>query len=905
MFSSTPLHSTLHDIHLHTATSHLHLDTLGYEFAWVLLYTARTQSTTSPLPDGLIMNRPPPLHPHHRPPSDEDDDSDDELRRPGSSGSDASSNVTTFSAAPITPIDRQPGAGYFSPNPRSNSATSSPQHQHRAMPDASRRPAGRGPSLDMQRHRSRHHSQGFFEPSLPTASSEQMPQVSASRIAAQAAMQQQMLQQQHQQLQMPQQSRRPQYQHPVSPMEDSGSRRSISISPPLVPPPLRINQPSPSLPPPTAGNVATTAANVVFPRAGSQPPEPQPEKQKKKKLFSKPKHIGISRDKDASKDRGLPSPSKLPSLSRMVSSSNTSMANTSMAELPSNNSSMYNLSNASVSTVVPADRPAAPPEKDKDKEKDKHKHHFLSRQKLKLKDRADDHFNLALSSASSNSRPTDPNAPQSLYSFTNPATPAPGATFGKSVSGLDLLHGGRTKKKEKEAILENEQMEWLANSNSAAGPTAGPSSFNSTTGPLGEAMLRETLQGFGLNNMSPEDAWEFLKAKLMVIFDGEDVRIAIEDLNKLVIVHLQRCVHKRTPTTIIADLQDLLETGFANLNASSLIGIPDEKVVPHLVQIWLLFFGTILPFIQAAFLPLDHEFKGIGSIMSSREAREFWGDIPAGGTLDVRNLALIAFRDRIILNRYDALKATFSRLSLDSINAGFPTLSVTAKTTGTGHGGRPGTAASLDAGFGSFNSQSSTLLSAVADSYSSDSVSALAAANPNLPRPSSSDSRSRAASNTSSNVDPGVFSAISPPSTRPTVMHRANSADSSHVITETVGRMLQCVSVLASVQTDDAAQEKIEILGKTLKHNWLGRGRTGRDRRGFVGSKIRPVMVGVGTPVLDDSESLTTAGISVGASTSTTSVSGSRARGDSSSSDWSQGLEGSMRSAGRRELSVL
>ncbi|KAJ5984655.1 hypothetical protein N7481_006754 [Penicillium waksmanii] len=808
------------------------------------------------------MNRPPHHHQysHHRPPSDEDDDSEDELRRPGSSGSDASSNVTTVSATPITPIDRQPAAGYFSPNPRTSSATSSPQRTTRPMPDASRRPSGRGPSLEMQRHRSRHHSQGFFEPSLPTASSEQIPQVSASRIAAQAAMQQQMLQQQQQQLQISQQQSRRQ-QHPVSPMEDSGSRRSVSASPPLIPPPLRINQPSPSLPPPTAGNVATAAANVVFPRAGSQPPEPQPEKQKKKKLFSKPKHIGISRDKDVFKDRGLPSPSKLPSLSRMVSSSNTSMA-----DLPSNNSSMYNLSNASVSTVVPADRPPAPPEKDKDreKEKDKHKHHFLSRQKLKLKERGDDHFNLPLSSASSNSRPTDPNAPQSLYSFTNPASPALGATFGKSVSGLDLLHGGRAKKKEKEAIFENEQMEWLANSNSATGPVAGPSSLNSTTGPLGEAMLRETLQGFGLNNMSPEDAWEFLKAKLMVIFDGEDVRIAIEDLNKLVIVHLQRCVHKRTPTIIIADLQDLLETGFANLNASSLIGIPDEKVVPHLVQIWLLFFGTILPFIQAAFLPWT---------MNSRASA------PSCGSLDVRNLVLIAFRDRIILNRYDALKATFSRLSLDSINAGFPTLSVTAKTTGTGHGGRPGTAASLDAGFGSYNSQSSTLLSTVADSYSSDSVSALAAAN--LPRPSSSDSRSRAASNTSSNPDPGAFSAISPPSVRPTVIHRANSADSSHVITETVGRMLQCVSVLASVQTDDAAQEKIEILGKTLKHNWLGRGRTGRDRRGFVGAKIRPVMVGVGagTPVLDDNESLTTAGISVGASTSTTSVSGSRARG--------------------------
>ncbi|OOQ87654.1 protein HbrB [Penicillium brasilianum] len=844
------------------------------------------RSTRPPAP---VYRHPPPQSRRPPPSDDEDDDDDDsdddELGRPGSSGSDASSNVTTVSAAPITPINTHPPtAGYFSPQLRSASTTTSPQHAARAMPQdtsGSRRPSGRGPSIELPRHRSRHHSQGFFEPTLPTASSDQLPPVSASRIAAQAAMQQ---------------MKRP--QNGANTFDDSASRvsrRSGSASPPLMPPPLRINQPSPSLPPP---NAATTAANVVFPRAGASPLDTQiPEKQKKKKLFSKPKHIGISRDKD-SRDRGLPSPSKLPGLSRIVSASTTSLA-----DLPSNNSSMYNLSNASVSTVVPADRPPAPPEKDKDKDKDKHKHHFLSRQKLKLKDR-DDHFNLPLSSASSNSRPADPNAPQSLYSFTSPASPAPGATFGKSVSGLDLLHGGRAlreKKKEEKALADSETMDWLANSAGGAttpGGFAGPSSLNSSSGVLGEAVLRETLQGFGLNNMSPEDAWDFLKAKLLVIFDGEDVRIAIEDLNKLVLVHLQRCVHKRAPASVITDLQELLETGFATLNHSSLVGIPDEKLVPHLVQIWLLVFGTILPFIQAVFLPLDLEFKGLGTLMTSREALEFWGALPAGGSLDVRNLVLIAFRDRIILNRYETLKATFSRLSLDSINSGFPTLSVTAKSAGAG--GRPGTAASLDAGLGSYNSQSSTLLSTgIADSYSSDSMSALA-------RPLSSDSRSRAASNTSSNPDPLIFSSISPQTSnqRPTIIHRGTSADSSHVITETVGRMLQCVSVLASVQTDDPSQEKIEVLSKALKHNWLGRGRTGRDRRGFVGAKIRPVMV-AGTSSLDDTESFTTAGISIGASTST---SGSRARGDSSSSEWSgqgAGAGMSMRSGGRRELSVV
>jgi HbrB-like len=607
---------------------------------------------------------------------------------------------------------------------------------------------------------------------------------------------------------------------------------------------------------------ATTAANVAFPRSPGvavsaisfeQLPEREQkqkgEKSKMKLFSSKPKHIGISRDKDGSgKEKGLPSPNKLgfgssSGLSRIVSASTTSLVDSASLNSPS----MYSLSNASASTVVPADRHTGSErekdrEKDKDRERDKdkvHKPHFLSRQKLKLKD---DHYNLPLSSASSNSKPLDPSAPQSLYSFT-PSSPGPSSTtFGKSVTGLDLLHGGRAlreKKKEEKAFAaasldlsrESDPVDWLANVVGAGGGQStfhGPSSYGSSAGFLyGDSALRETLQGFGLNNMTPEDVWDFLKAKLLVIFDGEDVRIAIEDLNKLVLIHIQRCVQKHMPSVIVEDLRDLLETGFASLN-HSISGVPDEKLVPHLVQIWMLVFGTILPFIQAVFLPLDLEFKGRGSVMNAREAREFWGALPhadssdasMGDELDVRTIVLVAFRDRVILNRYESLKSTFSRLSLDSINASLGTLNATPNSNSSG--GRPGTATSLDTGYSSFNSQSSTLLNTVGNS--SDSASA---------------SRSRATSNTS-NPDQLIFQSFSSPPQRPTYANRSTQpTDCSHVITETVGRMLQCVSVLASVHTSDEPQERIEVLNKALKHNWLGRGRTGRDRRGFVGTRIR------------------------------------------------------------------
>jgi hypothetical protein len=624
-----------------------------------------------------------------------------------------------------------------------------------------------------------------------------------------------------------------------APDEGVKGRRGGSISPPLPPPQPVLAASGAGA---TSGQAyqngvvggnalaATTAANVVFPRgpAGDQAQPEREQKQKgdkpKMKLFSKPKHIGISRDKDSyGKDKAMPSPSKMgfpgsSGLSRIVSGSSDA--------LPTNNSSMYSLSNASVSTVVPADRQTAS-EKEKDKDK-AHKHHFLSRQKLKLKDR-DDHYSLPLSSASSNSKPSDPNAPQSLYSFT-PASPSAGSTtFSKAVGGLDLLHGGRAlrEKKKEEKLREEIEQDLVVNGVTPA-VFPGPSSLGNSTGILPEAALRETLSGFGLHNMTPDDAWDFLKAKLLVIFDGEDVRIAIEDLNKLVLIHIQRCVQKRTPTAIVDDLRELLETGCASLN-HTLNGVPDEKLVPHLVQIWLLVFGTILPFIQAVFLPLDLEFRGAGSVMNLREAKDFWNSVPTGkdfeNELEVRHLVLVAFRDMVILKRYEGLKATFSRLSLDSINVGSSAINITTKSSS--NSGRPATAASLDAGSGSYNSQSSTLLNA-AGSYSSDSMS----------------NRSRAASNTSSNPDQLIFQSFSSPSQRATIIHRAShaAADTSQLITETVGRMLQCLSVLASVQTGDQAQEKIETLSKALKHNWLGRGRTGRDRRGFVGAKIRPTI---------------------------------------------------------------
>lgn len=586
---------------------------------------------------------------------------------------------------------------------------------------------------------------------------------------------------------------------------------------------------------PTAA--ATTAANAVFPRSAQLSPGlttfdvPVEKEHKlksersKMKLFSKPKQLTLSSNKELDpKDRALPSPNKMgppgPSgLARMVNPSVTSLAD-SFSDAPS----IYSSVNASTSTLIPTDRQLA-----SEKEKG-HKHHFLSRQKNKLKERMDDHT-LPLSSASSNSRPVDPNAPQSLYSFA-PASPAPTASsFAKTVSGLDLRHGGRAlreKKKEEKASAANpsfdqkrpdvERSDWAL-----PATQGGPAVFGGASGSYGADLPAQgKLEGFGISNMSPEDAWDFLKAKLLIIFEGEQLRQPVEDLNRLVSTNIQRCILKRTPTIITEDLRDLAKTGFLSLD-QTLRGVPDSRLVPHLASMWLFVYGKVLPYMQAVFLPLDLEFRGHGPLMTPQEAAEFWGantdstDDVFGNEFDVRRIVLVSYRDNVILPRHDSLKAIFSRLSLD--NAGVSLVNDSSE----GGSGRPGTAGSLDPKFSSYNSQGSTVFGDAAGT------------------------RSRATSNLSA---PEL-----PPFGSPNA--RRQGPPDSFQVTETVGRMLQCVSVLASVQSGDDAQRKMEGLAKELKLNWLGRGRTGRNRRGFVGTRINPIRHGSSRSPVDQLEGRT------------------------------------------------
>lgn len=729
-----------------------------------------------------------------------------------------------------------------------------------------------------QGHRARQHSQGFFEPSLPNTNPTGL---TASQIAAQAAM------------------------HHVSPPPSSlqhERKRSIQGLTQINTGYFNVRKQSDTQSPQIASAgplgysngllggsrlAATTAANVAFPHARSitpsptglapqqaAPPVPQPGKEAKTKsskikLFSKPKTLNLSRDKDAKIAPGMPSPSKGVIGAHVYRSGLANASSTSLLEPVSSANSLYSSANASTSTLVPTTTV--------EKDKDKHRHNFLSRSKHKLKD---EHAALPLSSANSNSLAVNPDRPQPLYSFT-PDSPST-TSFAKTMSSFDIRHGGRAlreKKKEEKAAAaaaaKFEAASMYANNsyndksepfafNSTADIAFGPSSATTLTAPHSFPFTESTTPSvsaaaisnigsiMGVPGLGPDDIWPLLKARLLNLFSGESLVRPVEELNILVSSHIERCVRRKLPLVLIEDLRELLQTGFGSL-AQTLRTAPDDRLVTKLVDIWTNVYGAIVPFLQAVFLPLDLEFKGKGPYMTAAQAQEFWSNMPEsyksddrptssgstaamprlGDELDVRRITLIAFRDTVILPKHEVLMAIFSRLSLGSINA---SASPIIDGQGRNHSRsdpaypgaeRPDTAGSLSPHMSSFNSQGSTLLDAASTSSGGRSMGLAG--------------RSRATSNTSAGsfgTDLPHLSGSMPPQLQST--SSASPIDPAKV-TDTVARMLQCLYVLASCQTGDVGQGVVERLTGALKYNWLGRGRTGRDRRGWVGVKSQRV----------------------------------------------------------------
>ncbi|KJA27755.1 hypothetical protein HYPSUDRAFT_34894 [Hypholoma sublateritium FD-334 SS-4] len=181
-----------------------------------------------------------------------------------------------------------------------------------------------------------------------------------------------------------------------------------------------------------------------------------------------------------------------------------------------------------------------------------------------------------------------------------------------------------------------------------------------------------------VSSSSSNDPWGALHVHVLPLFNGEPLRIPIEDLNILVKRHIQSVVSSypsKALATLENDASELIASGMVTLNAK-LTGIDDEKLVARVVEIWGFFWDQVLTYLEGVLLPLQTDpllsslYRTPKSHRASSPTRQTGAKASISSLsstsayhIDVRSVALKSFRDRVILPPFQRL---YARLSIAS-----------------------------------------------------------------------------------------------------------------------------------------------------------------------------------------------------------------------------------------------
>ena len=155
------------------------------------------------------------------------------------------------------------------------------------------------------------------------------------------------------------------------------------------------------------------------------------------------------------------------------------------------------------------------------------------------------------------------------------------------------------------------------------------------------------------------DLWQSICVRVLPLFNDEDLKGHVEDVNESVSTHIHRTLDRspaRAMDALSKDLYALCATGMYTLNARLNMHFHDDfRLLEALTEIWTMFFTNIVPWLEACFLPLQTDAtlaslsKGDDKPLSSLQTEP----------IDIRKVALTAFRDHILIPWFDRILPLF------------------------------------------------------------------------------------------------------------------------------------------------------------------------------------------------------------------------------------------------------
>ncbi|WBW74803.1 Protor-like protein [Schizosaccharomyces osmophilus] len=166
---------------------------------------------------------------------------------------------------------------------------------------------------------------------------------------------------------------------------------------------------------------------------------------------------------------------------------------------------------------------------------------------------------------------------------------------------------------------------------------------------------------FNTNLMSADDTWSILETEVCTLYNWESLHYTIEDLNGILVLHLQSCVRERTMDLFTSHLDSLFPKA-TNKLSESLFLIPEEYFLSKLLEIWPFFLSSILPYIEGIFLPIKTKiFDSQEKALLPYEINEYCHTNRE--KLNVQRLMLTSFRDCMILPAADCIQRIIQKQS--------------------------------------------------------------------------------------------------------------------------------------------------------------------------------------------------------------------------------------------------
>ncbi|CUA75405.1 hypothetical protein RSOLAG22IIIB_05877 [Rhizoctonia solani] len=252
-------------------------------------------------------------------------------------------------------------------------------------------------------------------------------------------------------------------------------------------------------------------------------------------------------------------------------------------------------------------------------------------------------------------------APHSLgMSRSQGGTPRDTITSSTSSSPMNAARSSPVKSRAYESKHIVRDMDRLGMGVGSGVPSANASTMSL---PLTTQPLPSIAGGGSILNSSTADTapYQELHVHVLPLFNSENLKLPIEELNGLVRQHIQAAL-SRGPNRALAmleqDVKDLVNMGMITLNAK-LTGLEEETLLTRVVQIWGFFWDQVLPYLEGVFLPLQTDkllqnlarnAKSVRPGSPGSPAHDLPGVVPLVGctTIDVRNVVLQSFRDSII-----------------------------------------------------------------------------------------------------------------------------------------------------------------------------------------------------------------------------------------------------------------